>query len=570
MMTRFYCFTLNLFIVFSCLFSSSSGYARIITVPGEWNTIQAGIDAAAESDTVLVAPGTYFENVDYKGKIITVASHIITTLDTSYISLTVIDGNKKGDGVIFNNCYGDSSAVLCGMTVQNGENGISANESNCKIINSYIENNGMGVYTVSSSVEFESCRININGGWSRITGGVYAAGSSLTINNTAITNNKGRNSGGIRCVRSVLTCTDTQINENQYFNTTEKGGITLLDSSEGYLKNVDIIGNFYGGVECSSAKKMVFENVRINDNASNYVYDYENNGIRCRGNAIFINCEISNNYYARFGGPKYYREGLICGNGSPVFINCLFANNYLAFYGSNCTPVLRNVTITGIVYAQKSAHPVFINSILTGRLRFMFAWDNYVDYSSLLTFINSDVYGLNDDSYYDISKMIEWLDGNIIEDPRFVDPDNGDFRLKDDSPCIGAGLIENAPEMDILGIIRGVPPDMGAYENALTKPLSNSIHDTEENTPEIIRLLNNTPNPFNTSTTIVYILNTPAHVSISIYTVYGAKVATLTDSSMPAGTHEKVWDASGYSSGVYFCCVKAGTSEKTIKMILLK
>ena len=200
----------------------------------------------------------------------------------------------------------------------------------------------------------------------------------------------------------------------------------------------------------------------------------------------------------------------------------------------------------------------------------MHSWNNRVDYSSILTFINSDVYGLSNDLSYDISKMIELLDGNIIEDPRFVDPDNGDFRLKDDSPCIGAGLTEDAPETDILGIIRGVPPDMGAYENALTKPLSNSIHDTEENTPVIIRILHNTPNPFNATTTIVFTLNTPAHVSISIYTVYGAKVATLTDSMMSAGTHENVWDASGYSSGVYFCCVKAGTSEKTIKMTLLK
>ena len=65
-------------------------YSIIINVPADQPTIQEGIVAAADTDTVLVADGTYFENINFKGKAITVASHYFTDNDTSHISNTII------------------------------------------------------------------------------------------------------------------------------------------------------------------------------------------------------------------------------------------------------------------------------------------------------------------------------------------------------------------------------------------------------------------------------------------------------------------------------------------------
>jgi len=55
-----------------------------------------------------------------------------------------------------------------------------------------------------------------------------------------------------------------------------------------------------------------------------------------------------------------------------------------------------------------------------------------------------------------------------------------------------------------------------------------------------------------------------------VYNIGGAKVTTLVDDSFPAGIHTVVWDASGFSAGVYLCKMKVGDSVKTKKLLLLK
>lgn len=77
---------------------SASGTARVIHVPGDYAMIQDAIVAAARGDTVLVAPGTYVENLDFLGKAITVRSDADgdpATHDLA-VATTIVDGNQSG------------------------------------------------------------------------------------------------------------------------------------------------------------------------------------------------------------------------------------------------------------------------------------------------------------------------------------------------------------------------------------------------------------------------------------------------------------------------------------------
>ena len=88
--------------------------------------------------------------------------------------------------------------------------------------------------------------------------------------------------------------------------------------------------------------------------------------------------------------------------------------------------------------------------------------------------------------------------------------------------------------------------------------------------PTTFTLSQNTPNPFNPSTTIVFTLPSDGQVTVDIYNVAGQKVDTLIDDFMPAGSHSAVWDAADFPAGVYFYTVTAGEFTRTMKMTLLK
>ena len=91
-----------------------------------------------------------------------------------------------------------------------------------------------------------------------------------------------------------------------------------------------------------------------------------------------------------------------------------------------------------------------------------------------------------------------------------------------------------------------------------------------ENAPAIYSVDQNSPNPFNPSTTINYTIAEAGNVSVTVYNTAGQKIDTLMDGFMDAGSHSVVWDASDFSAGVYFYTVKIGEFTKTLKMTLIK
>ncbi len=95
--------------------------------------------------------------------------------------------------------------------------------------------------------------------------------------------------------------------------------------------------------------------------------------------------------------------------------------------------------------------------------------------------------------------------------------------------------------------------------------------DPASSQPSAFQLHQNYPNPFNPQTRINYDLSENAHVKISIYNTAGQFIDVIVDERQSAGTHSVVWDASGFSAGVYFIKMVAGSGKvKTQKALLLK
>lgn len=80
----------------------------------------------------------------------------------------------------------------------------------------------------------------------------------------------------------------------------------------------------------------------------------------------------------------------------------------------------------------------------------------------------------------------------------------------------------------------------------------------------------NYPNPFNPITTINYQLPKMAYVSIKVFNAIGRLIETLVQSEQQAGNYFINWDASKYSSGLYYYELIAGEFREVKKMILIK
>lgn len=88
--------------------------------------------------------------------------------------------------------------------------------------------------------------------------------------------------------------------------------------------------------------------------------------------------------------------------------------------------------------------------------------------------------------------------------------------------------------------------------------------------PPAFELGQNHPNPFNPTTLIRFSLREESAVSLDVYNVAGQRVATLVDGRYPAGEHFARWDASKFSSGIYFYRLEAEGFTATRSMILVK
>ncbi len=100
--------------------------------------------------------------------------------------------------------------------------------------------------------------------------------------------------------------------------------------------------------------------------------------------------------------------------------------------------------------------------------------------------------------------------------------------------------------------------------------VSEDVSVVKSEQPMQYSLSQNRPNPFNPVTTIPFTLTKESNVTLTVYNVAGGKIAELYDGNLTAGNHSVNWDASGFSSGVYFYKLEAGEFVETKKMMLIR
>jgi hypothetical protein len=163
-------------------------HAQLLRVPSVYPTIQAAVDAAGYGDTILVAPGTYLENIMIQGnvKTLTLASNFIFSSDTSDINNTIIDGSNPvnpnfGMVVFIKNQDSTLSSKITGFTLTGGTG--------------YYKTRGGGIYCIGAAPviaynHIEDCSITGTGPTGAgIYFGIGDSSSVIYINHNLIKNN---------------------------------------------------------------------------------------------------------------------------------------------------------------------------------------------------------------------------------------------------------------------------------------------------------------------------------------------------------------------------------------------
>ncbi|MGB3975534.1 MAG: right-handed parallel beta-helix repeat-containing protein [bacterium] len=367
------------------LLLSQISFAAVIRVPQDQPTIQAGIDAASDGDTVLVDDGIW---TGKGNKVLKFGGKAISVQSKNGSQACIIDCEKRGRGVTFDK--GETNAsIFQGFTIRNG---LSAGADG---------DGGAILCTNRSSPSIKNCVFEKN--HAGLGGGIFIFYRShpLVIDCAFIGNSAQKDGGGIYCQNncspSIMNC----VFENN-FGRYGGGGISLF--LDGHLRLLDcaFIGNSTEGA---------------------------GGGIQCGGSSITIfNCLFDGNSAAgQSGGVGCYWE-------SPemTIINSSIVNN-TSFQG-------------GGVYVERNCTVSVVNSILWGNTASNSGDAAYLKGNVTLNLSYCNVENGTSGIYCYGGGTFNWGDGMIDSNPKFVPGPDGNYYLSQiasgqssNSPCVDAG-----------------------------------------------------------------------------------------------------------------------------------
>lgn len=377
---------------------------------GDFTTIQAAINASVNGDIIELCDATFTGNGNW---------------DIAFLNRAITIRSQSGDP---ENCIIDCEEY---GTSHRGFNFVSG-EGPGSVLEGVTIKNGSS----SPPIGFQG-------------GGIYCSNSSPTINNCILYENGASSyGGGMACDNSSPLLTDCVFSNNSGYS--GGGGMYCKNNSSPILTNCIFSDNSVdwgpeggGGMICDNSSPTLTRCIFSGNSAT---AGYNGGGMLCMNNSSpnLTDCLFSNNSTYAFGGGAHF-GGAYPGGTYPTLTNCTFYGNSANGGGgvggsgsgiitiNNCTffgNSTKGVGGAGVCLQGPTAD--IENTIIA------FSTEGGAIYcypSSSVTITCCDIYRNTGGDYTGCIEYQNGINGNISLHPLFCDPVNGDFTLRDNSPC---------------------------------------------------------------------------------------------------------------------------------------
>ena len=492
-------------------------------------TIQKGVDVALSMDTVFVSNGIYEGGIIIYNKAISlIGESRDETKINQPISLPQISIFDSQDDTV----RVENFRIKRGNSERGGGLSIARSSvviNNVELSNNNSSNNGGAINAINSTMKVHNSLFFLNSSDS-LGGSIYSKETFLELDGLEVRNNSSLAGGAV----GLDTLSKCIINNSQIFNNGANvgGGIAVFNGGKLTILNSDIYGNnaagglipqhsdpdnfplyggggglyqqfsdslvilnsnfednttlpgIGGGLAIYYSSDIVLENVNINGNesggAGGGICFLRSDNINYTSGMIRDNRSNSNSGGGIMMGTETFDASIII---NATFNRLNFINNYAQVGGGGLMLWSAEVNVYNSTFSQNEANdnngvdnwsggglsshsmaePNIINSIF---------YDNYPNslYHPSTTSSMSVKYSLLEEFHTGVENLVEI-------DPLFNDPENGDFTLQPNSPCIDAGISDFDDDgVNEVTDFLGSAPDLGSTEFMVGPPLGfNSI-----------------------------------------------------------------------------------------------